>query len=85
MPDVNLGFVHRYIPPADKASSVTRHDPIVTPEETMRVEMLFRECGAEVFLQWQPRGHEMGQEEVSAAGEWLAGWMERNGHLSHRE
>jgi predicted esterase len=62
-----------------------RHDPIVTSEETMRVERLFRECGAEVFLQWQPRGHEMGQEEASAAGEWLAGWMERNSHLSHRE
>lgn len=52
-----------------------RHDPFVTPEETMRVERLFRECGAKVFLQWQPHGHEMGQDEVSAVREWLAGWM----------
>jgi Predicted esterase len=62
-----------------------RHDPIVTPEETMRVERLFRECGAEVFLQWQLRGHEMGQEEVPAIRDWLAGWGARTGHLSIRQ
>jgi predicted esterase len=45
----------------------------VGPEETMRVEGLFRECGAEVFLQWQPYGHEMRQEEIPAVRDWLAG------------
>jgi predicted esterase len=52
----------------------------VVPEETMRVEGLFRECGAEVFLQWQPYGHEMRQEEIPAVRDWLAGWMRRTDH-----
>lgn len=52
-----------------------RHDPIVTAEETMRLERLFRECGAKVFLQWQPHGHEVGQEEIPKVRHWLAGWM----------
>jgi predicted esterase len=65
--------------------SAALHDPIVTPEETMRVDRLFRECGAEIFLRWQPDGHGMAQEEVPAVRDWLAGWMEKNGHPSLRE
>ena len=61
-----------------------QHDPIVTAEETLRVEGLFRECGAGVFLQSQPHGHEIGQEAVSAVRDWLTGWMTRTGHLSNR-
>ncbi len=76
------------VPPDLSGKSVflssARHDSIVTPEEAMRVERLFRECRAEVFLQWQPRGHEMGPEEIPAIRDWLAGWVAKTGHLSRR-
>jgi predicted esterase len=57
------------------------HDPIVAPEETMRVERLFRDCGADVLLQWQPHGHGLTPKEVPAVRDWLGRWMERNGRL----
>jgi predicted esterase len=164
MPDVTLGFVHRYIPPADGRSRVTllllhgtggdendllpvgavlapvagilsprgkvlensnganiagslllrrpdllaavvlfrpmapfvpeeppdlagkpvflaagRRDTIVPAEETERVERLYKGYGADVSLHWRAHGHELEEDDVLAARDWLSGWMTGTG------
>jgi phospholipase/carboxylesterase len=49
-----------------------RSDAIVPAENTEQLTELLREAGAEVQLDWQPRGHELGDAEVEAARRWLA-------------
>jgi len=49
-----------------------RSDSIVPAENTEQLAELLREAGAEVQLDWQPRGHELGDAEVEAARRWLA-------------
>jgi phospholipase/carboxylesterase/glyoxalase family protein len=55
--------------------SAGRHDPIVPPHETKRLETLLKDCGAEVSLHWGGKGHGLEQEDVRAARDWLAHWM----------
>jgi predicted esterase len=49
-----------------------RSDSIVPAENTEQLAELLREAGAEVQLDWQPRGHELGDAELEAARRWLA-------------
>jgi len=56
-----------------------RHDPIVPAEETERVVRQYRGFGADVSLHWRAQGHELGEDDVLAAREWLSGWMMRTG------
>lgn len=48
-----------------------RFDPLVPQAETERLVALLKQCGAAVNLQWQPGGHQLSQQEVTAAIAWL--------------
>jgi phospholipase/carboxylesterase len=48
-----------------------RSDQIVLPENTERLAELLQEAGAKVELDWQPRGHDLGSDEIKAARHWL--------------
>jgi len=52
--------------------SAGRSDPIVPVRETERLGKLFRGYGADVSISWHGRGHELGEEGIRAAQEWLA-------------
>lgn len=47
------------------------HDPIVPRENTARLAAMLRSFGAEVELHEHPSGHELDQDDVSAAKAWL--------------
>ena len=47
-------------------------DAIVPQENSERLAELLQEAGAEVELDWQPRGHDLGSGEIKAARNWLA-------------
>ena len=49
-----------------------RSDQLVPPGNTERLAELLREAGAEVTLEWQSGGHNIGRAEVEAAHDWLA-------------
>jgi predicted esterase len=47
-------------------------DPIVPKRETERLADLFKESGANVFVHWEVRGHELGMGETTEARKWLS-------------
>ncbi|MEP9399192.1 alpha/beta hydrolase [Mesorhizobium sp. KR2-14] len=49
-----------------------RHDPICPPELTSRLDSYLRADGADVTLEWHEGGHEMRQNELVAARDFLA-------------
>ncbi len=49
-----------------------RSDRLVPPESSERLAEVLREAGAEVTLDWQPGGHNIGRPEIEAARDWLA-------------
>ena len=49
-----------------------RSDLMVPPENTERLAGLLEEAGAEVTLDWQPGGHNIGRAEIQAARGWLS-------------
>ncbi len=49
-----------------------RSDQMVPPENTERLAELLQEAGADVELHWQPRGHDLGSDEIKVARDWLA-------------
>lgn len=49
-----------------------RRDPIVPQENVQRLAALLQSAGADVTLEWRDAGHDLGSEEVAAAGRWLA-------------
>jgi predicted esterase len=50
-----------------------RRDPIVPAENTERLAAMLREAGAAVTVAWQGAGHELTNEDVVEAREWLSG------------
>ncbi|HEY6756904.1 MAG TPA: alpha/beta hydrolase [Nitrososphaera sp.] len=46
-------------------------DPIATRQEAEKLSGLLKQAGAVVVLQWQDSGHELTQEDIQAAKEWL--------------
>ena len=46
-------------------------DSLVPAENTEQLAQLLRAAGAEVQLDWQPRGHDLGDAEIEAARRWL--------------
>jgi phospholipase/carboxylesterase len=54
-------------------------DQMVPPENTERLAELLRDAGAEVDLNWQPRGHALGSDEIETARDWLAEATRRAG------
>jgi len=51
-----------------------RRDPIVSPEETSSLARLFEAGGALVSIHWHNGGHELGNDDLAAAKEWLELW-----------
>ena len=49
-----------------------RRDPICPPEASRRLEDWFRAQGTEVETLWHPGGHEIAQDEITAAARFLA-------------
>ena len=46
-------------------------DPIATSQEAERLSGLLKQAGAVVDLQWQDSGHELIQDDIQTAKEWL--------------
>jgi predicted esterase len=51
--------------------SAGRRDAIVDPEQTLRMAKLLENAGANVSIHWHSGGHELGQDDLSAAKAWL--------------
>jgi predicted esterase/catechol 2,3-dioxygenase-like lactoylglutathione lyase family enzyme len=49
-----------------------RNDPIAPPHQAERLSQMLRDTGAEVTLHWEPGGHTLTQEELTAAREWIS-------------
>jgi phospholipase/carboxylesterase len=49
-----------------------RADPLVAEAETARLVQLLEQAGADVTLAWQDAGHNLVQNDLSRAREWLA-------------
>ena len=49
-----------------------RLDPIVPRADTVELPKLFTESGAEVDFYWHEGGHELGQDDLTAARSWLS-------------
>jgi phospholipase/carboxylesterase len=47
-------------------------DPIVPRQNTEKLFDIFKKAHARVSIYWQKSGHELGQEEIQAAKEWLS-------------
>ncbi|RPJ62686.1 MAG: alpha/beta hydrolase [Acidobacteria bacterium] len=50
-----------------------RLDPIVPLEHPERLRQLLSDAGADVTLHWHPGGHELSDEDLVAAREWVEG------------
>jgi predicted esterase len=48
-----------------------RRDPIVRVEQSLELHGIFAACGADVATHWHDGGHELGQDDVNAAQQWL--------------
>ena len=47
-------------------------DPIIPRQNTENLFDIFKKADANVSIHWQKSGHELGQEEILAAKEWLS-------------
>ncbi|WP_321474650.1 alpha/beta hydrolase [uncultured Paludibaculum sp.] len=52
-----------------------QRDPIVEPANTAHLESLFRTAGASLALHYHPGGHELGQDDLAAARQWIDAWL----------
>lgn len=48
-----------------------RRDPIATPENTNELAGILKAANAEVSMHWHHGGHELGQDDLEAARNWL--------------
>jgi predicted esterase len=49
-----------------------KHDPIVRPEQVDRLAATFEFAGADVTIHWHDGGHELGQDDLASAKNWLS-------------
>jgi predicted esterase len=49
-----------------------RTDPLIPAAQAEALADLFRRCGADVTLEWQPGGHNLTKRDVEQAADWLA-------------
>ena len=54
--------------------AAARRDQIVPPQQTSELAQMLQIAGARVSIHWHPGGHELGQDDLTAAREWLAQW-----------
>jgi predicted esterase len=52
-----------------------RRDPIAGPQQTSALAGIFEAAQARVTIHWHPGGHELGQDDLVAAKQWLKGWQ----------
>jgi len=52
-----------------------RSDEIVPPEQTEALATILEGAGARVSIEWHDGGHELGQDDLKAAKEWLEQWQ----------
>ena len=50
-------------------------DPIIPRQNTEKLFDIFKKAHARVSIYWQKSGHEVGQEEIQAAKEWLSHYI----------
>jgi predicted esterase len=48
-----------------------RNDTMIPPEQSEKLSRLLEQMGADVALEWQPGGHELGRAELAAVKTWL--------------
>jgi phospholipase/carboxylesterase len=46
-------------------------DPIATRQQAERLSDLFKQAGGNVILEWQDSGHELTQDDIESAKQWL--------------
>jgi phospholipase/carboxylesterase/glyoxalase family protein len=49
-------------------------DRIIPPEQTSALAEILETAGARVSIHWHAGGHELGQDDFTAAEEWIAQW-----------
>jgi predicted esterase len=49
-----------------------RADPLIPAAQAETLAALFRRCGADLTLEWQPGGHNLTKRDVDLAAQWLA-------------
>jgi predicted esterase len=49
-----------------------KRDPIVHPEQVDRLAAMFELAGADVTIYWHDGGHELGQDDLASAKNWLS-------------
>jgi predicted esterase len=49
-----------------------KRDPIVHPEQVDRLAAMFEFAGADVTTYWHDSGHELGQDDLASAKNWLS-------------
>ena len=49
-----------------------KRDPIVPPEQVDRLAAMFEFAGADVTIHWHDGGHELGQDDLTSAKNWLS-------------
>ncbi len=50
-----------------------RADPLIPAAQAEVLADLFRRCGADVTLEWQPGGHNLTKRDLELAAQFLAG------------
>ena len=48
-----------------------RADPLIPAAQAATLADLFRRCGADVTLEWQPGGHNLTKRDLEVAAQWL--------------
>jgi len=48
-----------------------RTDPLIPAAQAATLADLFRRCGADVTLEWQPGGHNLTKRDLELAAQWL--------------
>jgi phospholipase/carboxylesterase len=56
-----------------------RTDPLIPAAEAQRLARLLEAAGASVTTAWQPGGHELSREDISAATGWLSPLLDPGG------
>lgn len=63
--------------PVNVLIAAGRRDPIASSQETQRLVRILENAGAAVTTFWHNGGHELGEDDLSAATRWLSAWREK--------
>lgn len=82
---LSAGVLFRAMPPFEPDHAIDlaetevllafgKHDPIVSERQTARLAEILTNAGASVTLHVHEGGHELGQDDIDAARQWLESW-----------